>query len=174
AGVNTENRAGRVALLEPIMCMREDCVEFLCLYGDADPTLTDSDGVAPMSLARMFPKIQLIFSKRLKRKAFLNKRVKLHDLKGADDAAGTLNGSEGTVLRYDPSDQRFHIQLDNDEKRMLSIKEENLELIEKLQECAAKGCKNFRDSSVKCPRCLVTIYCSDSCRRLTGRNTNRF
>jgi len=127
ADPNTQNRAGRVPLIEAVMAQRTDVVTVLVEYGDADPTIADSDGFSPLSMARFFPDAMRMFNEQSKRKAVIGQMVRLKGL--MSEAAMGLNGEKGKCLKFIPDKKRFQVELESEPGRLISAKMENIEIV---------------------------------------------
>ena len=91
ADVNASTRAGRVALAEPTMTHRDDCVTALMQAG-ADPTIADLAGFPPMALVATNRHAARLFD------AFVKKTHKKDAPTVVDSARGALTGRRAVLL----------------------------------------------------------------------------
>ena len=170
ADVNARTRGGRVALTEPVMAQRDDCVTALMEAG-ADPTIRDLGGFPPTAIAMLNKHATRLFE------AYVKKTHKKNAPTTVDSERGALTGRRAVLegLQSRPElngvgclcgafeGGRYAVTLDaeeGEEGESVRVKPGNLKLpLEAL--CAAPGCTE--KGRKVCSRCLAVSYCGAAC-----------
>ena len=167
ADVNASTRAGRVALAEPTMTHRDDCVTALMQAG-ADPTIADLAGFPPMALVATNRHAARLFD------AFVKKTHKKDAPTVVDSARGALTGRrallQGLLSRPELNGrgvlvgafdgERYVATLEDGGGESMRVKPASLKLpLEAL--CAAPECT--QKARKACSRCLAVSYCGATC-----------
>ena len=171
ASVNPRNRAGRTPLVELTMCSFRNkallpAVNFMLEVG-CDPSLADTDGISPISLASSAGVLdrscmELISACALRKRTnagrtLAGQRLRLTGLQAAPE----LNGVSVEVGSFDPYAARYACTLPSGESK--AIKPANLTAEAAVGSCAQ--CSAASPSLSACSACLKVSYCGTACQR---------